>query len=65
MLKSLIIYFSIITDYLIFNKNQVSKKGSKVALFGLGYSLAEKVAKELGDKYGITATIVNPKFITG
>lgn len=55
------------TDYSILNKNQVTQKGNKVALFGLGnfYSLAEEVAKELADKHGITATIVNPKFITG
>ncbi|MEE0950155.1 MAG: transketolase C-terminal domain-containing protein, partial [Streptococcus equinus] len=55
------------TDYSILNKNQVTQKGSKVAIFGLGnfYALAEEVAKELADKHGITATIVNPKFITG
>ena len=55
------------TDYSILNKNQVTQKGSQVALFGLGnfYALAEKVAKELADKHGITATVVNPKFITG
>ncbi|WP_205401639.1 1-deoxy-D-xylulose-5-phosphate synthase [Streptococcus lutetiensis] len=55
------------TDYSILNKNQVTQKGSKVALFGLGnfYGLAKDVAKELADKHGITATLVNPKFITG
>ncbi|WP_423215673.1 1-deoxy-D-xylulose-5-phosphate synthase [Streptococcus equinus] len=55
------------TDYSILNKNQVTQKGSKVAIFGLGnfYALAEEVAKELSDKHGLTATIVNPKFVTG
>lgn len=55
------------TDYSILNKNQVTQKGSQVALFGLGnfYSLAEEVAKKLADDHGIQATIVNPKFITG
>ncbi|WP_288588834.1 1-deoxy-D-xylulose-5-phosphate synthase [uncultured Streptococcus sp.] len=55
------------TDYSILNKNQVTQKGSKVAIFGLGnfYGLAEEVAKKLADKHGITATLVNPKFITG
>ncbi|SCW30012.1 1-deoxy-D-xylulose-5-phosphate synthase [Streptococcus equinus] len=55
------------TDYSILNKNQVTQKGNKVAIFGLGnfYALAEEVANELADKHGITATIVNPKFITG
>lgn len=55
------------TDYSILNKNQVTQKGSQVALFGLGnfYGLAEDVAKELVAKHNIKATIVNPKFITG
>lgn len=55
------------TDYSILNKNQVTQKGSQVALFGLGnfYALAEEVAKVLVEKHGITATLVNPKFITG
>ena len=55
------------TDYSILNKNRVTQKGSKVSLFGLGnfYDLAKEVAKELADKHGITATLVNPKFITG
>lgn len=55
------------TDYSQLNKNQVLQKGSEVALFGLGnfFSLAEAVAKELQEKYNITATLVNPKFITG
>lgn len=55
------------TDYSILNKNRVTQKGSKVSLFGLGnfYGLAKEVAKELADKHGITATLVNPKFITG
>ncbi len=45
----------------------MTQKGNKVAIFGLGnfYALAEEVANELADKHGITATIVNPKFITG
>lgn len=43
------------TDYSILNKNQVTQKGSQVALFGLGnfYSLAEEVAKKLADDHGI------------
>lgn len=55
------------TDYSQLNKNLVTQKGSLVAIFGLGnfYALAEEVAQELADKHGITATLVNPKFITG
>ena len=55
------------TDYSHLNKNQVTQKGSQVALFGLGnfYSLAEEIAEKLAAEHGLTATLVNPKFITG
>ncbi|MGT2907339.1 1-deoxy-D-xylulose-5-phosphate synthase [Streptococcus dentiloxodontae] len=55
------------TDYSQLNKNQVTQEGSQVALFGLGnfYGLAEEVAAVLKDQHGITATVVNPRFITG
>lgn len=55
------------TDYSVLNKNQVTQKGSKVALFGLGnfYHLAKQVADKLEKEHGIKATLVNPKFVTG
>ncbi|MEE5988741.1 1-deoxy-D-xylulose-5-phosphate synthase [Ligilactobacillus equi] len=55
------------TDYSQLNKNKVIQKGSKVALFGLGnfFHLAEQVAKVLKAEHNITATVVNPRFITG
>lgn len=48
---------------LALNKSEVVKKGSKVALLGLGnfLKLAEDTAELLADK-GIDATIVNPRF---
>lgn len=48
------------------NKFEVVKKGSKVALLGLGnfFKLAEEVDDKL-NQYGINATLINPRFITG
>ncbi|KXT70905.1 1-deoxy-D-xylulose-5-phosphate synthase [Streptococcus cristatus] len=55
------------TDYSQLNKNKVMQVGRQVALFGLGnfYGFAEEVAQELKEKHGITATLVNPRYITG
>ena len=54
------------TDYSILNKYQVTKKGDTVALLGLGnfYFKALEIANLL-DNVGISATVINPKFITG
>jgi 1-deoxy-D-xylulose-5-phosphate synthase len=53
-------------DYSRLNTYKVDKRGSKVALIGLGsyYALAEEAAAKLA-KSGIDATIVNPRFATG
>ena len=49
------------------NKYEVTQKGSKVALLGLGtfYSLANAVADEMKSELGIDATVINPYYITG
>jgi len=54
------------TNYSILNKYQVAQQGEKVALLGLGnfYFKALEIAKLLKNK-GISATVINPKFITG
>ena len=48
------------------NTSVVTQAGKDVALLGLGsfFDLAEKAAAEL-KKHGITATVVNPRYITG
>lgn len=53
-------------DYGDINKYEMVKKGSKVAIIGLGnfYALAEQAAAELS-KQGIEATLINPIYITG
>ncbi|WP_071131250.1 1-deoxy-D-xylulose-5-phosphate synthase [Enterococcus timonensis] len=55
------------TDYSKLYQNQVSQKGSQVALMGVSnfYGLAEKVAAALESQHGIKATLINPKFISG
>ena len=54
------------TDYSILNKSEVTRRGERIALLGLGnfYHLANQVADELA-KDGIHATVVNPKFASG
>lgn len=55
------------TDYSKINKYKIEAKGEKVAIIALGtfFKLGEQVKKELRDKLGINATLINPKFITG
>ena len=47
-------------------RSKVERRGSRVALFGLGdfFALAERAAAELA-KSGIEATLVNPRFANG
>ena len=55
------------TDYSVINKYQVTRKGSDVAVVALGdfYQMGETICDSLSEKYGINATLINPKFITG
>ena len=53
-------------DWSQLNTHEVTEKGSKIALIGLGtfYSLALQTAEML-EKKGIHATVINPYYITG
>lgn len=53
-------------DWSQLNTYEVTEKGSKIALIGLGtfYSLALQTAEML-EKKGIHATVINPHYITG
>lgn len=55
------------TNYTELNKNQLVKAGSQVALLGLGnfYSLAAEVEEKLNNQHHISASLINPKFISG
>lgn len=54
------------TDYSDINKFKIEKKGSKVAIIGVGdfFVKARQVADLLKDK-GIDATLINPRFVSG
>ena len=54
-------------DFSDLNKYEITQKGSKVAVIGLGtfYSLGQSVAKKLEEKTGTKATVINPYYITG
>ena len=54
-------------DFSDLNQYEITQKGSRVAVIGLGtfYSLGQSVAKELEEKTGTKATMINPYYITG
>lgn len=55
------------TDYSKLNKFKMTHKGQKIALIGVGnfYHLALETQKEIQDKLGIDATVINPVYLTG
>lgn len=54
-------------DYSKLNKYEVISKGSKVVIIGLGnfFTLAKETAALLEKEHNITATTINPYYITG
>ena len=54
-------------DFSDLNKYEVTTKGSKVAVLGLGtfYALGKEAAEKIKEKTGAQPTIINPYFITG
>ena len=54
-------------DFSKLNTYEVTQKGEKVAIIGLGtfYQLGEKAAKLYEEKTGVKATVINPMYITG
>ena len=57
-----------VADYAqVMNQYEVTRRGSRIALVALGsfYQLGEEVADRLGELYGIEATLINPRFISG
>jgi len=55
------------TDYSELNKYEVVKSGEKAAVIALGdfFQMGEKVIELLSEKSGISATLINPRYITG
>ena len=54
-------------DFSILNKYEVTHKGSKVAIIGLGsfYGLGDRTRELLKEQTGMDATLINPYYITG
>ena len=54
-------------DFSILNKYEITHKGSKVAIIGLGsfYGLGDRTREHLKEQTGIDATLINPYYITG
>ena len=55
------------TDYSVLNKYKLVEQGEKVAIIALGsfFNKGKEVKTLLKEKLGISATLINPKFITG
>lgn len=54
-------------DFGKLNMYEVTEKGSKVAIIGLGtfYALGQNAAKRIEEKTGTRPTVINPYYITG
>lgn len=54
-------------DYSNLNKNLVTKKGEKVAIFAVGdfYQMGEELALEIKEKFGFEPTLINPRYVAG
>lgn len=55
------------TDYSIYNKNKVVKKGEKVAVFAVGklIDIAVEAAKKIKEEKDVDITVINPLFLSG
>lgn len=55
------------TDYSELNTYRVARRGTKVALLGLGnfFALGRAVADRLKARLGLEVTLINPRYITG
>ena len=55
------------TNYAKINKNKIIKKGSKVAIFGIGkmIDMANDIAYKLKKEKNLDITIINPLFLSG
>lgn len=54
-------------DFAKLNTYEVTQKGSRVAVVGLGnfYTLGQETAQEIAKQTGVQPTVINPMYITG
>ena len=55
------------TDYSVLNKSKVVEQGSEVAVIAVGdfMELGKETVKQIKEQLGITATLINPVYLTG
>lgn len=55
------------TDYSQINKYKIVLEGEKVAIIALGdfFQMGEELADKIRKKYGVSPTLINPRYITG
>lgn len=55
------------TDYSNLNVYKIVSKGTKIAILALGdfFQMGEQLVEEIKKIYGINATLINPRYITG
>ena len=55
------------TDYSVLNKSKDVEQGSEVAVFAVGdfMELGKETVKQIKEQLGITATLINPVYLTG
>ena len=58
---------SVDTDYNNLNKNLVTQKGEKVAIFAVGdfYQMGEELASTMKEQLGYQPTLINPRYVAG
>ena len=56
-----------IKDFSQYNTYEVTQKGNRVAVIGLGnfYTLGQETAQEIAKQTGVQPTVINPMYITG
>ena len=55
------------TDYSVLNKSKVVQQGSEIAVIAVGdfMELGKETVKQIKEQLGITATLINPVYLTG
>ena len=54
-------------DYSLINKYKTIIKGEKIAVLALGdfFQMGEELVEGIANKFGVNATLINPRYITG
>lgn len=55
------------TDYSVINKSLMTQKGERIAVIAVGdfYQMGEKLVNSIKSTLGITASLINPRYVSG